>query len=500
MSRRAARAAILALWVASMLWLLRYEAFPEFFTHKLSGYRSLLSDDVLMRDTWMRILFQGQPIGYVHTSIETDEVNPRAYMIAKSRMFLRMNVLGEVQKIYTDSITSVDITYHLQSFLFNLSSRGYTMRVEAVRTTGSDFDVTFDTGTSVQRTQIEIPPDVVVYSPMTDLAVSRLQPGESISIRTLDPATLSTIALTVTAGDRERITVGEEESEAVVLTTDYQGAVIRSWVDGKGRTLRQETPFGWVMEMCSAEEAFAAGRGAADGEDILRHLAVPVTGFPGDVAAVESLRLKVVGAALRAESLESNRQRVERTEGNATVLTVDRARIPDGGGDVEGVDMLLRSTDFVQSAHPEIVARAAEITAGIDDPHQKVMAIQRWVYGSVKKEMTISLPSALDVLRTMRGDCNEHTYLFVALARAAGLPAKIKVGLAYQNGAFYYHAWPAVYAGDWWELDPTWGQDAVDAGHIALVEGELKDQLDLVRIIGQIRIEVLGQGTGNGDK
>ena len=52
------------------------------------------------------------------------------------------------------------------------------------------------------------------------------------------------------------------------------------------------------------------------------------------------------------------------------------------------------------------------------------------------------------------GDCNEHTVLFVALARALGLPARTAVGLVYLDGSFYYHAWPEVWLGEWVAVDP----------------------------------------------
>jgi transglutaminase-like putative cysteine protease len=57
----------------------------------------------------------------------------------------------------------------------------------------------------------------------------------------------------------------------------------------------------------------------------------------------------------------------------------------------------------------------------------------------------VSLPSAREVLRTRVGDCNEHTVLYVAMARALGMPAPIAVGLVFVYGAFYDHAWPEVY-------------------------------------------------------
>ena len=78
-----------------------------------------------------------------------------------------------------------------------------------------------------------------------------------------------------------------------------------------------------------------------------------------------------------------------------------------------------------------------------------------------------------------------------ALARAAGLPTRIAVGLVYEGGYFYYHAWPEVLLGDWFPLDPTLGQYPADATHIRLLTGGLREQYRLGGIIGKLKIEVL---------
>ena len=78
-----------------------------------------------------------------------------------------------------------------------------------------------------------------------------------------------------------------------------------------------------------------------------------------------------------------------------------------------------------------------------------------------------SLPNAVEVFRNRVGDCNEFTVLYVALARALGLPARAIAGLVYLDGHFYYHAWPEVYAGRWIMVDPVFGQvpaDGADSG------------------------------------
>ncbi|OQA28867.1 MAG: Transglutaminase-like superfamily protein [Verrucomicrobia bacterium ADurb.Bin345] len=165
--------------------------------------------------------------------------------------------------------------------------------------------------------------------------------------------------------------------------------------------------------------------------------------------------------------------------------------------DPAGMSRWLESTTFVQAADEGIVRKARELTGSARDRVEAVLAIHRWVHRNVKKVPAVSLPSAVEVLRHMKGDCNEHTYLFVALARAAGIPAQIRVGLVYLDDAFYYHAWPAVYAGRWWELDPTLGQEAVDATHIALLEGELGAQLQLAGMIGRARATILSQECGS---
>ena len=84
--------------------------------------------------------------------------------------------------------------------------------------------------------------------------------------------------------------------------------------------------------------------------------------------------------------------------------------------------------------------------------------LTRDVNALLDKKPTVSLPSAREVLRTKVGDCNEHTALYVAMARAVGIPARINVGLVFVRGAFYYHAWPEVY------IDEGSGRGPVAAG------------------------------------
>jgi transglutaminase-like putative cysteine protease len=81
--------------------------------------------------------------------------------------------------------------------------------------------------------------------------------------------------------------------------------------------------------------------------------------------------------------------------------------------------------------------------------------------------------------------------LFNALARAVGIPARTVVGLVHLRGAFYYHAWSEVWLGRWLSLDSTLDQFPADVTHIKFVEGEIDRQVDMLQLIGRLKIEVL---------
>src|SRR3989475_1666602 len=136
-------------------------------------------------------------------------------------------------------------------------------------------------------------------------------------------------------------------------------------------------------------------------------------------------------------------------------------------------------------------AQARQLAGRERDPARVAERLTHWVYGHVEKRLTVSLPSAVQVLEQRRGDCNEHTVLYVALARAAGLPARAAAGLVYLDSRFYYHAWPEVWLGDWVAVDPTLDQFPADATHLRFVVGGLARQVELVRMIGKLKLEVL---------
>jgi transglutaminase-like putative cysteine protease len=146
---------------------------------------------------------------------------------------------------------------------------------------------------------------------------------------------------------------------------------------------------------------------------------------------------------------------------------------------------------LIQSGHPAVRTAAHDIVGGEFDPTRAAERITHWVAARVRKEAKVGLPNAVRVLAQRRGDCNELTVLYVALARAIGLPARSVAGLLDVGGRFYYHAWPEVYLGGWVAVDPLLNQFPADAAHLRFVVGGLARHAQLIRFVGRLKLEVL---------
>ena len=158
-------------------------------------------------------------------------------------------------------------------------------------------------------------------------------------------------------------------------------------------------------------------------------------------------------------------------------------------------DQYLASEPLVQTDHPEIVSLAGELIEGTTSPWKKALAVYQWMAENIETEFRITLPSALEVLHSKKGDCNELSTLFAALSRASGVPTRICTGLVYTQGAFYYHAWDEVLVSaspeTWIPIDPALRQTQIDATHIKLGEGGFSDQAYINGLVGKIRAHIV---------
>ena len=220
---------------------------------------------------------------------------------------------------------------------------------------------------------------------------------------------------------------------------------------------------------------------------------IDLTMIPSDPikesSKVRFLRVRLKGVDLRGFQLDGDGQR---EMGDVVEITRDDAasgyHLPYSKKELAGY---LQPNAFIQSDDSKIIDQSAKILSGEKGAGEAAKKLNEWVYGALVKKPVVSIPSALEVLNTREGDCKEHTALYTALARAAGIPTRMDAGIVYMENGFYYHAWPEVWIGKWLAVDPTFNQFPADATHIRFVAGDLDRQSDIIKLVGKLKIEIL---------
>jgi hypothetical protein len=132
--------------------------------------------------------------------------------------------------------------------------------------------------------------------------------------------------------------------------------------------------------------------------------------------------------------------------------------------------------ELIESNNSRIISLARNLTDNVDNWHEKAVKIYNFVYRHMHYEEQDEERGALWALENRTGDCSEYSYLFVALCRAAEIPAKIQAGFAFhrtsetlENG----HMWAEYYLANygWIPVDVTWRLfDAVDDKHFSSIQ------------------------------
>jgi transglutaminase-like putative cysteine protease len=200
------------------------------------------------------------------------------------------------------------------------------------------------------------------------------------------------------------------------------------------------------------------------------------------------VRLQPRGGA-KLDLLDDDRQRLlGRLEGGALLFELRAVTPPVGlrGKRPLGVDPAtlpaeareaLLPSSMIQSDAPEIAAIAQQVVGEEPEAWRAAQALEAWVEANLTdKSMGVAFASALEVCKDRSGDCSEHAVFLAALCRAAGIPARVAMGLLYVGGIWGGHAWNEVWIdGRWYALDATLGLGRCDALHLAFSKMTLKE-------------------------
>jgi hypothetical protein len=446
--------------------------------------------------TWRGVYYRGEKIGFtVSQTVPTDA----GFDLEESGR-MQMSLLGATSAATIRTTAHVDRSFTLHAFEFSLDPGTGPIEVRGrINGLHLSLDVKTAAGTRTEERDLPEPPELSLNMSRR-LANGGLVAGARHHWSIFDPATMRNAPVAIEVGKRELVRGGATPIPAFRVEMEFAGLRTTSWITDTGEVLREESPLGLITVRESAENARAMAVSSGMRVDLLDASSVVPQGGPpiGEPRDVRRLQLRLTGADLSGLDLDGGAQHLS---GNVLEL-LDPQSLQAGPLDPAAAGFLAPAP-FLESDAPEIVAEAEIAVRGVTGARARAERLTRYVNALLEKKPTISLPSAREVLRTKVGDCNEHTALYVAMARALGLPARIAVGMVYVHGAFYYHAWPEVYleagpsgagrapTGLWLPVDPTLNQFPADATHLRLARGGLDKQAAILPLIGRLKMTVL---------
>ncbi len=439
---------------------------------------------------WKGVYYRGDKIGFMVG--ETVPVADGFELREEGQ--LQMTLLGATSAARLRTQVQVDREFAVRSFAFTLDPG--TGAVEVLgRLDGRRLDLTIASpaGRRTESRELAQAPALSLNVPRR-LAAAGLVAGARHELMLFDPATLQNAPMTIDVEAREVVRAADRPVPAFRLRSSFGGITSLSWVTDTGEVVKEESPMGLVVVRETRDQALNLGVPDRIRTDMLEAAAVVPEKARriDDPGAVQRLRLRLENVgSLTAADLQGAGQTVEGDVFEIRDLQAEELGRPDP----EAV-RFLAAEPFIESDAPEIQEESRAALAKVTGARARAEHLVRHVNALLEKKPTVSLPSAMEVLRTRVGDCNEHTALYVALARAAGLPARIAVGLVYLRGGFYYHAWPEVYVeergrGLWLPVDPTLNQFPADATHVRLARGGLDRQAVVLPLIGRLKMTLL---------
>lgn len=443
-------------------------------------------------DVWLGLYFGEELLaGSVHLQTTPSQRDDEEGSALRASVYLDLPLFGKNTRFALTGKAWQSTRHGLREFDFTLRAEEHEMRLVGKVESGN-IEVVMHTAGEEMPFTLPVGNKLLLSGGLglSSATLPSLQPGEVVYLDSFDPATMSLGKAKLEALRKETLTVSGHPVETTLIETTISGIVTRAWVSADEEIIRAETPLGLIIKKISPEDLFRERE--QDDPEILRNtLTIRPQGLkiPDQL---ERLTLRISGLSEVLTLPEDSRQYrdgefwvFERQGGE---MMADQE--PFSAAESEEY---LAPDMFIQSNHPRVKAMAESIAGDTEDPWIAAVQLHDWVYEHIEKEHILSVPSALEVLDQRRGDCNEHAVLYVALARALQIPARIAIGLAWSEDlqAFGYHAWPEVYAGQWMALDPTFGERNASPTHIKFFTGSIDQWARLISFVGKIDLEVV---------
>jgi len=438
-------------------------------------------------EEWMEIFVRGRKVGYTVTRLKKIEEG----FDVTEEIFLAVTLMGSATEILSNTRAQLDEGFLLNSFDFSLSSGPIAFRISG-KVKGNNLYLSMGEKGKEETKSIRLPSRPTISAGMTQFFKScELRIGDSFTFPVFDPATMTTNPTIIKVAAKEVIKLDGKSYEAFRLEMNFLGRTLVFWLDEKGVSLKEKGFMGFTLVRSTPAKA-RLGLDRSKRIDFCELSAIKVAKRLRDPRKVSYLRVQLnqVPSSLPVDGPRqslSGKTLAVKKEGPPFKASYT---IPYKGSD-NRLLYYLKPEMLIQSEDKEIITLAKKIVDETTDPFMAAKMILAWVFENLEKVPVVSIPDAREILKYRKGDCNEHATILTALLRAAGIPARIVVGVVYKDGRFYYHAWNEAYIDKWISMDATLKQMPIDATHIKLIDGGIEKQIQIVGMIGSLEFTIL---------
>ncbi len=456
---------------------------------------------------WAQARVGGQPAGFYS---ESSEIGADNHILTSIENDIVLNRLGTKVEIKSTSHYDESPDGRLLGVKNDMSSSAQTTQMEAVVKDSSLVIRTSTGGKTYERT-VSFTGTLLGPEGIRRLTLSHLKsPNDAISYQMFYPEVGSVITGTNTLAGRDLITIGDKRWSSLKLeeTISAMPGKATLWVDNTGWMLRevQTTPFGDIeTTRTDAETARgSAGTGASLPDEVFSRTVVRSNIRLPEERLIENLKVRITqkDPELGWPDLDADNQKLLERASDHVVLEISRPVLrQDGKRPVPSTPALapfLAPNALLQSDDATVQSIASNVVGNDSDLFRSARALQKWTNDNMHFDLGIAIVTASEVARDRRGTCLGYSVLLASLARAAGIPSRIRMGFVYAGGVWGGHAWVEVLVGnDWIPLDGAlYSPGVADAARFsfmtsALEEGTLTQIGSLAKLYGHVDIQIL---------
>ena len=480
---------------------------------------SFAAEAGIIHDNCYVIKTSGVKTGYLLDIQKEKTENGKKYIITEKHLYQKIKRANDFIEIRQDTVYTEDKSGNPVSFQAKLNSSGENTVISGKFI--SDGELSVDIDINGVKSSKNIKPDDKILFPYAIDNLYKNTNSKTVVYNTIEPSIdIKSIRITTENIGQEKLGadgLNHTYYKYRVSTSILPEIISYEWRDRSGKDVKESIPALRIDQVLSTKKeslSIADEINREDNYDLFSNSLIYTDKTITNPEFLEQAVYKIITSVdvdINDLFINDSRQKLNKLSRNSVYLTVNSEKpetkifpYPISANETKKYAEYLESGPFITTDNNKISAAASSLASGETDSYTLAKKMENWVFNNItNKNFSLDFANAANVIETKTGDCTEHAVLLASLLRAAGIPSKVVVGLAYINmdkPAFSYHMWTKAYIGNgkWINLDSALPRKNFVPTHLAMDESPLNNLsdrsnlfIDILKSFSYIKISVI---------